>query len=118
MSKLYANERRMEIMRILELRRTVTMQSLADDFRVARQTIYNDILILTRSYPIETVQGRNGHVKLEDGYVLGKHILTEKVQQILLRIIPTLDKVDAKEIMSLLLVHGSKQNRELLCQLL
>jgi predicted DNA-binding transcriptional regulator YafY len=42
---------------------------LAQKFGVSKRTIQNDIMVLTRSYPIETKRGRyDGGAKLVDWY--------------------------------------------------
>jgi hypothetical protein len=112
MSKLRANERREEIMRILESERVTKMSNLAAQFQVTRQTILTDIEILMASYPIETVRGRYGHVKLQNGYASYKRILSEEQQDVLIEIFPKLDERQARVIRGLLLANGSMRNKE------
>ena len=112
MSKLSANQRRSEIMRILESRRQENMSNLASHFNVTRRTICTDIEILTTLYPLETVQGRYGCVKLKDGYAMYQSFLSEEQQEILLEIFPMLSQKQSKVIADLLYAHGSKCNRE------
>jgi len=110
MSKLRANERRAEIMRILECERVAKMTNLAARFKVSRQTILTDIEILMASYPIETIRGRYGHVKLQEGYALYQSFLSQEVQDALLRNLGKFDEPDARLIVGLLRAHGSKHN--------
>lgn len=112
MNKLSANERRAEIMRILECHRQEKMHNLAYLFNVTRKTICTDIEILMASFPIETVQGRYGCVKLKDGYAMYQSFLSEEEQVTLLEIFPTLSDKHSKVIAGLLCAHGSKRNKE------
>jgi predicted DNA-binding transcriptional regulator YafY len=50
-------ERRQKILEALCLRRHDTYGNLAHEFNVSTGTIRRDIVVLTCSYPIETVQG-------------------------------------------------------------
>ena len=112
MSKLSANERRAEIMRILESSRQEKMINLAFHFNVTRKTICTDIEILMASYPIETVKGRYGCVKLEDGYAMYRSFLSDEQQETLFEIFPTLNEKQSKMIAGLLRAHGSMRNKE------
>ena len=112
MGKLSANERRAEIMRILESRREEKMSNLAFYFNVTRKTICTDVEILMTSYPIETVQGRYGCVRLMDGYFMYQGFLSEEQQQTLIEIFPKLDKQQSDVIFGLLRANGSMRNKE------
>lgn len=112
MSKLSANERRAEIMRILESRRQEKMINLAHKFNVTRKTICTDIEILMASYPVKTVKGRYGCVKLEDGYAMYKNFLSDEQQEVLIEIIPLLNRRQFEVIIGLLRAGGSKRNKE------
>ena len=76
--KLSTNQCHAEIMRILESRRQEKMSNLALQFNVTRRTICSDIEVLTVSYPLETVQGRYGCVKLKDGYAMYQSFLSKE----------------------------------------
>lgn len=69
-------ERRWRLIQILCMRRYDTYDNLAAEFNVSRGTIYNDILVLMRVHPIETIQGRNGGVKIAEGYYLDYQYFT------------------------------------------
>lgn len=69
-------ERRQSILDfLLEVRKT-TRAELSDYFGVSLRTIERDIIILSCSYPIITVQGCNGGIKIADGYYIGVRYLT------------------------------------------
>lgn len=70
-----ANERRQALLEILCRRRKDTYNNLAHEFSVSKRTIQNDILELTRSYPIKTVSGNGGGVMVEDWYYLNRRTL-------------------------------------------
>ena len=65
-----AAERRQQLLEVLCRRRHDTYDNLAYEFAVSKETIRNDILVLMCSYPIETVRGRYGGVRVLDGYYL------------------------------------------------
>ena len=68
-------ERRQKILEILCLRRHETTENLAHEFNVSRGTIRRDITVLTCSYPIETVQGGHGGVRVADWFHLDRRTL-------------------------------------------
>ena len=110
--KWKADERRAEIMRILESRRHETMSNFAFHFGVSIRTICYDVDFLMALYPIETVWGNKGCVKLEDDYAMFQSFLSEEQQETLLEIFPMLDAKQSAVIKGLLHAHGSKHNRE------
>lgn len=69
-------ERRQRLLEVLCIRRYDTCDNLAHEFHVANSTIRRDLEILTCSYPIETVRGRYGGVRVADGYYLYRKTLT------------------------------------------
>jgi predicted DNA-binding transcriptional regulator YafY len=110
--KWSVNDRRAEIMRILESRRSETMFNLAFQFGVSIRTINYDIDSLMSSHPIETVRGKGGCVKLAEGYRTYQKILSQEQQETLIEIIPLISKRQATVIIGLLLAHGSKPNQK------
>ena len=62
------SERRQKLLEVLCLRRYDTCANLAHEFHVCQRTIRYDIETLMCSYPIETVCGRYGGVRVMDGY--------------------------------------------------
>ena len=110
--KWSAIERREEIMRVLESNRREIVSNLAHLFDVSIRTIRYDITFLTTLYPIETVRGRGGCVKLQDNYRRHQRILSQEQQDVLIEIIPLISNKQAQVIKGLLIAHGSKQNCE------
>jgi predicted DNA-binding transcriptional regulator YafY len=105
-------ERRAEIMRILESRRSEIMSNLAFYFDVSIRTICYDIDFLAALHPVETVRGEYGCVKLIDGYREYQNILSREQQETLIDIIPLINSRQAEVVKGLLRAHGSKQNKK------
>lgn len=85
-------ERRQAILEVLSERRFEKIDNLAFEFGVHRNTILNDILELSLSYPIYTKTGRHdGGVYIADNYYIGKQYLSVEQLQ---TIISLLDKTD------------------------
>ena len=68
-------ERRQKILEVLCLRRHETTGNLVHEFNVSRGTIHRDLIILTCSYPIETIQGGHGGVRVADWFHLDRRAL-------------------------------------------
>jgi len=81
-----ANERRQEIIEVLNLRRQDTMKNLAQEFGVTDRTIRNDITVLSLTHPIETIRGKNGGVRLMDGFSLNRKYLKPNQKELLIRL--------------------------------
>ena len=73
-----ANDRRLEILRVLCERRFDTISHLALEFGVCIRTIKYDIVALSLSHPICTTPGNGGGVSIMEGYRLGMKYLTER----------------------------------------
>ena len=67
-SAVGALERRKQILSVLSQRRQDTYKNLSHEFNVSTKTIQNDILELSMHYPIETIQGKGGGVRMQEGY--------------------------------------------------
>ncbi|MCX7903014.1 MAG: HTH domain-containing protein [Caloramator sp.] len=80
------NERRMKIIEVLCQRRQDTMKNLAFEFGVTERTIRNDINILSLSYPVETIRGNGGGVRVMDGYKLNQKYLKPEQEELLRRL--------------------------------
>jgi len=109
---LTANERRNEIMRILEGRRRESMRRLATELHVTDRTIRTDIEILTVDYPLETERGRNGCVKVADWYHPHRNILSREQQSALIELLDKADEPQRKILCGMLAAYGSPATRE------
>ena len=79
-------ERRQKILEVLCLRRQETTGNLAHEFNVSRGTIRRDIVVLTCSYPIETVQGGHGGVRVAEWFHLDRRMLNAEEISLLRRL--------------------------------
>ena len=87
-------KRRQKILEALCLRRHETIDNLAHEFNVSCGTIRRDITILTCSYPIETVQGSHGGIKVADWFHLDRRSLNSDEITFLRRLERQLDGSD------------------------
>ena len=76
-------ERRQLILNVLCERRTETIDNLAFEFSVHRNTIKKDIEVLSFYFPLFTTKGTGGGVHLVDGFRLGMKYLTDKQYTVL-----------------------------------
>lgn len=107
-----ANERRNEIMRILMGRRHETMRHLADELDVTDRTIRTDITILTVDYPLETVRGNGGCVKVADWYHPHRNIFSQEQQNLLINLLSKADNSEQKILREMICAYGSPAVRE------
>ena len=63
-------ERREAEIEIIRLKKQVTYSYFMREFGVSRETVRNDTIKLMCSYPIETVRGHGGGVRICPGYTL------------------------------------------------
>ena len=87
-------ERRQKILEVLCLRRHDTYRNLAHEFNVSTGTIRRDIVVLTCSYPIETVQGGHGGVRVAEWFHLDRRALNSAEITFLRRLGESLDGPD------------------------
>ena len=99
-------ERRQKILEILCLRRHETIGNLAHEFNVSQETIRRDITILTCSYPVETVRGGHGGVRVADWFHLDRRALNADEITFLRRLESQLNGVD-REILNHIIVQFS-----------
>ncbi len=97
-----ALDRRQAILEVLSDRRFETIDNLASEFNVDRRSIRRDIEILSCSAPIFTVKGRNGGVRVMDGYYYGNRYLNSIQEDLLKRVSENLDDTDKKIMQSIL----------------
>ena len=78
-----AIERRQQVLEAISDRRTERIENLASEFGVSRRTIERDILVLSCSYPIVTVQGAAGGVRAMDGWYVTRRYLNDDQEALL-----------------------------------
>ncbi len=69
-----ALERRQMLLEVLCQRRYDTIAHLAIEFSMSPRTIHYDLKVLQCSYPIETVRGNGGGVRVVEGGILAEPI--------------------------------------------
>ena len=93
-------ERRQAILEVLCERRFEKIDNLALEFGVHRNTILNDILELSLSYPIHTKTGRHdGGVYIADNYYIGKQYFSDVELQTIISLMGKADD-DQKKVLS------------------
>lgn len=102
-----ANERRAEIMRLLVARRAINMSTLANELGVTRRTICTDIETLTLEYPLESIMGRNGGVRLPEWYHPHRNILTGEQADVLSQMMDIANDTQKKVLREMLMEYGS-----------
>lgn len=100
------SERRQMILEYLLEHRETTRFELSNHFNVSLRTIERDILILSCSYPIMTIQGGGGGIKIADGYRLGMKYLSESQAALLEQLSETLSGKDLEIMQSILKIFS------------
>ena len=99
-------ERRQRIIDILNSRRSEKIANLMFELKVSRKTIYNDIQVLSCSYPLDTKTGPTGCVFVPDGFDLYERYLTAKQFELLERLKETLTGEEEKVMETILKSFG------------
>ena len=100
------SERRQMILEYLLEHRETTRFELSNHFNVSLRTIERDILILSCSYPIITIQGGGGGIKIADCYRLGMKYLSESQAALLEQLSETLSGKDLEIMQSILKIFS------------
>ena len=87
-------ERRQKLLEVLCLRRHETTDTLAHEFNVSRGTIRRDVRILTCSYPVETVSGGHGGIRVAEWFHLDRRALNSAEITFLRRLAESLNGPD------------------------
>lgn len=112
-----ALERRQEILEHLSDCRFDTIANLMSAFHASRSTIKRDIEVLSCSYPLETVRGNGGGVRVADGYYVGRRYLNSKQETLLRGLMDGLQAEDQETLQSILtafarpIPQGGKKSR-------
>ena len=107
------NERRAEIMRILTARRRETMGCLSNELNVTSRTIRTDITALMVDYPLETLRGNGGCVRVADWYHPHRNLLSEEQQRTLSQLMESANEQQAKVLREMLVEYGSPKYRQI-----
>lgn len=101
-----ALDRRQEILERLSDRRSETIENLMAEFGVSRSTIKRDIEVLSLSYPIYTVQGNGGGIRVADGFYVGRRYLTPSQEALLRNLMGGLQADQQATMQSILTAFG------------
>ena len=96
-------ERRLMLLEMLSVAKLVTYSRLAQELGVSIETIRTDITALMCLYPIETVRGCNGGVKLADRLPSRHKALTDDQTAFLIKIRARFDKEELEMLDSIIL---------------
>lgn len=99
---LSAIERRQEIIETISVMREVKIRDLASRFNVAERTIQRDIEKLSCEYPIYTVQGNGGGVRVLGTWYYSRVYLKDRQEQLLISLLDELDSEDKAVMQSIL----------------
>lgn len=101
-----ANERRQEIIEILSDRRFEKIENLMSEFGVSRSTIKRDIEVLSLSYPIYSVSGNGGGIRVADEWYSNRRYLKPAQEELLNRLKSGLQPEDMQVMESILVAFG------------
>jgi len=101
-----SGERQHEIMRILLSRRFETMKRIAVEIGASYKTIRRDVLELAARYPLETIPGKHGGVRLSAEYSPYKNLFTREHKQALVKAAATADEDTARLLGEILMLIG------------
>ena len=107
-----AIERRQEIMRILVARRSETASHLARELGVCVNTIRNDILVLTAEFPLETMPGRYGCIRVPEWYHPHRNMLSQQQQTVLSQLMDSANEQQREVLRQMLVEYGSPKARQ------
>jgi len=107
-----ANERREDILWILTTRGKEIARQLAHELGVTERTIRNDITLLTATYPIETIRGNGGGIKLQDGYNPNSFRLSREQEAAIIQAEDKVEEPHRKTLQNMLIAYRSPANYE------
>lgn len=107
-----AMERRQMILEAMSDRRFETMDNLAAEFKVSYRTIRYDIEILSCSYPLYTVQGGSGGIRVADGWYLGRRYLHDDQEALLRNLLDGLQPEQQKTMQDILKAFAKPMVKE------
>ena len=105
-------ERRQEIMRILVARRSETAPRLARELGVGVNTIRRDILALTLDFPLETIPGKYGCVRVAEWYHPHRNIMSMEQQTVLSQLMESATERQREVLRQMLVEYGSPKARQ------
>ena len=108
---LSQSERRSAIIAVLCQRRFESLTNLASEFDVTTRTIKRDVLDLSRTYPITTIRGHNGGIKMEAWFNPDRKVLSNQQENLLIRLKESLSGEDLIIMNTILVQFGTPRVR-------
>ena len=109
-----ALERRQMILEYLNDYRHSTYSELTKRFNVSKNTIVNDILVLSCSAPIETTSGRyGGGIRVADGWYISRRYLHDDQEALLRSLLPGLQPEQQKTMQDILTAFAKPKVKEI-----
>ena len=102
-----ASERRAEIMRILVGRRKCYLSDLAQELGVSKRTIQRDVQTLVLQYPLESIHGNGGGIRLADWYHPHRNILSQEQIRTLRELSSYADEQQKKIVQQIISAYGT-----------
>ena len=90
------------------------MTRLAEELQVTTRTIRSDILALTVDYPLETVMGRNGCVRVAEWYHPHRNIFSQEQQTVLSQLMQSATEQQREVLRQMLVEYGSPKARQMM----
>lgn len=90
------SERRRAIVLVLCRRKKETLGNFAFEFGVSKRTIETDIMCLSNTEPVYTVQGRGGGICIDENYEPNRGPFAMEQADLIARIRPHLNDEDGK----------------------
>ena len=100
------NNRRIEILNILVVRRRTTAKELAEEFGVTDRTIRNDIQALSLGFPVYTQQGGDGGIFIKEDYKPYINTLSSEELKILREVYGQAEKAQKKILLQIIHKYG------------
>ena len=107
MGTLTAAERRQQILEYLSANRFANRKYFASRFGVSEKTIRNDILELSLTAPVYTIQGNGGGITVTQGWYISRKYFTPEQEELLMELSEELEG-EKKEIMKEILLYYTK----------
>ena len=107
-----ALDRRQGILEFVSDRRRLTYQDICNKFGISYNTARRDIEVLSCSYPILTIQGRNGGVRAMDGWYVSRRYLHDDQEELLRSFLPGLQPEERKKLEDILLAFAKPRKGE------
>lgn len=100
-------ERRAELIRIMICRRKSDVHELAEELNVSARTIQRDIQVLVLDYPIESISGNKGGIRLPDWYHPHRRLFSRNQTELLESLIQLTDEQQETVLKQIIAEYGS-----------